>query len=302
MSRLRIRHESIYAYAEPVRFGPWRLLMRPLDTHATRLIHASLETPPADIKWSYDAYGNCICHLTPYGEADHLTVVNNLTVERYPSPLAGVEVSNPCSTVPVLYQMADRAVLEPFLTPATDDSGPMYTNWLQGQLRTTSEPALEFLKRLNATIHDQFQYVLREEPGTQAPSQTLLLNSGTCRDFAWLMIESVRRLGFAARFATGYLYSPGGAVRGAGATHAWCEVFLPDLGWMEFDPTNGLFESSSLIRVATTRTFQEADPMSGVVFGTSECRLDVSVDVDLVDEAGAATAGATKSLPLVGAP
>jgi transglutaminase-like putative cysteine protease len=109
------------------------------------------------------------------------------------------------------------------------------------------------------------------------------LNSGTCRDFAWLMIESVRRLGFAARFATGYLYSPGAQVRGAGATHAWCEVFLPDMGWTEFDPTNGLVESSSLIRVATTRTWREADPMSGVILGDAACDLTVSVDVDLVD-------------------
>jgi transglutaminase-like putative cysteine protease len=97
------------------------------------------------------------------------------------------------------------------------------------------------------------------------------------------MIESVRRLGFAARFATGYLYSPGVTVRGAGATHAWCEVFLPDLGWMEFDPTNALVESPSLIRVATTRTWQEADPMSGSVFGESSCELKVAVDVDLIE-------------------
>jgi transglutaminase-like putative cysteine protease len=69
------------------------------------------------------------------------------------------------------------------------------------------------------------------------------------------MVEGLRRLGYAALFATGYIYSPGlGNMRGAGATHAWCEVFLPDLGWVEFDPTNGLAESPDLIRVATTRT------------------------------------------------
>jgi transglutaminase-like putative cysteine protease len=100
------------------------------------------------------------------------------------------------------------------------------------------------------------------------------------------MIESVRRLGFAARFATGYLYSPHATVRGAGATHAWCEVFLPDLGWMEFDPTNALVESASLIRVATTRTWQESDPMNGSVYGDAACDLKVSVDVDLIRDDG----------------
>jgi transglutaminase-like putative cysteine protease len=99
------------------------------------------------------------------------------------------------------------------------------------------------------------------------------------------MIESARRLGFAARFATGYLHSPGAMVRGAGATHAWCEVFLPDLGWTEFDPTNALVESPSLIRVASTRTWQESDPMNGSVLGEAKGELKVAVDVDVVEDA-----------------
>ncbi len=283
MTRLSIRHESTYAYSEPVRFGRWRLLMRPLDTHATRLIEASLQTPPSEIKWSYDAYGNCVCHFTPTEMWDTLSVVNNLVVDRFPSPLAEVSIDNPGSRAPIVYSMADRTILEPFIAPATDDHDARYLDWLRAQFPIRDEPAIELLKRLNSAIHDQFQYGVRDEPGTQGPGETLSLGSGTCRDFAWLMIESARRLGFAARFATGYLYSPGQTVRGAGATHAWCEVFLPDIGWTEFDPTNALVESSSLIRVATTRTWREADPMSGFVYGTPTCDLTVSVDVDLVD-------------------
>jgi transglutaminase-like putative cysteine protease len=99
------------------------------------------------------------------------------------------------------------------------------------------------------------------------------------------MVEGMRRLGYAALFATGYIYSPGlGGVRGAGATHAWCEVFLPDLGWVEFDPTNGLAESPDLIRVATTRTPSQALPVSGAIIGDpGAARLHVSVDVSLLD-------------------
>lgn len=283
MPRLRIRHESTYAYSEPVTFGRWRLLMRPLDTHATRLIEASLETPPSEIKWSYDAYGNCVCHLTPTAPSDRLSVINHLLVDRYPSPLADVSIYNPGSMVPIVYGMADRAILEPFIAPATDDHDDNYLGWLRNHFPAADEPAIAFLKRFNSAIHARFQYAARDEPGTQGPAETLALNAGTCRDLAWLMIESVRRLGFAARFATGYLYSPGAIVRGAGATHAWCEVFLPDIGWTEFDPTNGLVESSNLIRVATTRTWREADPMNGVIYGNASCDLRVAVDVDLVE-------------------
>jgi transglutaminase-like putative cysteine protease len=284
MARLRIRHESLYTYAEPVTFGEWRLLMRPLDTHATRLIEATLETPPSDVSWTYDAYGNCVCYLQPTAPADQLKVVNNLVVDRFPSPLANVQIDNPCSTGPIVYGLYDRAILEPFIAPASGDDDAAYRDWLRALRANGEEPALTFLQRMNRAIHDQFQYCARNEPGTQSPGETVLRNSGTCRDFAWLMIESVRRLGYAARFATGYLYSPGVTVRGAGATHAWCEIFLPRLGWTEFDPTNALVESASLIRVATTRTWQESDPMNGSVLGNPPAQLTVAVDVDLIED------------------
>ncbi|MEI9890038.1 MAG: transglutaminase family protein [Caulobacteraceae bacterium] len=128
----------------------------------------------------------------------------------------------------------------------------------------------------------------RDEVGTQIPGITVSTGTGTCRDFAWLMIEVLRRLGYAARFVTGYLYSPrldrartdgpGEGHTGAGSTHAWCEVFLPSLGWMEFDPTNGLAESPDLIRVASTR--MPEPPISGAIVGDPR-GVDMSVKVDV---------------------
>jgi len=136
---------------------------------------------------------------------------------------------------------------------------------------------------LNADIHSSFEYRLRHEPGVQSPAETIRLRSGTCRDFAWLMVEALRRLGIAARFVTGYLYSAGASIRGAGATHAWCEVFLPGQGWTEFDPTNGLAESPDLIPVAVARTPGEAVPLCGEVIGeTGGCHMEVDVRVELV--------------------
>ena len=286
MPRLSIRHESVYSFDRRVEFGRWRLLMRPLDSHATRLIKASLETPPGDLKWSYDAYGNCVCNLTPHGESDSLIVVSNLIVDRYPASLVAVQIDGPTAATPIVYSLSDRAILEPYITPATGDDDPAYLDWLRNHLPMGGEPAIEFLQRLNWAIQQEFIYGMRHQDGTQGPNETLWAGSGTCRDFAWLMIESVRRLGFAARFATGYLYSPGATVRGAGATHAWCEVFLPDIGWTEFDPTNALVESSSLIRVAATRTWQEASPMSGAIVGAASCETTINVDVDLMDNMG----------------
>ena len=116
------------------------------------------------------------------------------------------------------------------------------------------------------------------------------MGSGTCRDFAWLMVEALRRLGYAARFVTGYLYSPAHAqMRGAGATHAWCEVFLPQMGWTEFDPTNGIAESADLIPVAVARTPADAAPISGAIYGDpGQTSLSVHVDVRPVGSLSAA--------------
>jgi transglutaminase-like putative cysteine protease len=181
----------------------------------------------------------------------------------------------------VVYDRSDRHLLAPFMEPVSEDPEGELLRWVRSVADQPGERALDFLLRLNAHIHDSFAYSVRGEPGTQAPDQTVRLGSGACRDFAWLMVEALRRLGFAARFVTGYLFSPADLqMRGAGATHAWCEVFLPDLGWIEFDPTNGLAESSDLIPIAMARTPDEAAPISGSVIGGGPfSNLEVYVDV-----------------------
>ena len=175
-------------------------------------------------------------------------------------------------------------MLAPFISPDTDDEEAVLVAWMHAHMGPPDEPALEFLLRLNSAINTDFDYRTRDEGGVQAPSETVRRLSGTCRDFAWLMVETLRRLGYAARFVTGYLHDPAGAARGAGATHAWCEVFLPDIGWTEFDPTNGLAESADLIPVAATRTPAEAYPITGTLIGDPGRReLHVKVEVKAGD-------------------
>jgi transglutaminase-like putative cysteine protease len=288
MGRLRILHETRYYYERPVGFGPQRLMLRPRDSHALRIVEASLRLfPPGDTRWSYDANGNCICLFQPNGKADAMRVASELVIDRYPAPLVPQRIENPDTLTPIVYSREDRATLEPFIAPVTDDPDAVLLRWLRGLASHKDEPALAFLLRVNDLIHKQFEYQSREEKGVQTPVETLRKRSGACRDLAWLMVEGLRRLGYAALFATGYIHSPNAKIRGAGATHAWCEVFLPDLGWLEFDPTNGLAESPDLIRVAATRTPAQALPVSGAILGDpGKSRMQVSVDVRLIDEIG----------------
>ncbi|MEO8115539.1 MAG: transglutaminase family protein [Phenylobacterium sp.] len=285
MARLTIRHETLYRYERPVAFAPHRLLVRPRDSHAIRLVDAHLTlSPGGETRWLYDALGNCVCWFAPEGESDSLSIVSDLTIERFPAPLAPLPIRDPQTASPIVYETADRAVLAPFVEPVSDDRDGVLLKWLRGRVGRPDELALNFLLRLNRTIHDQFDYQARDHGAAQEPAHTVAVGSGTCRDFAWLMVEALRRLGYAARFVTGYLFSPArSGVRGAGATHAWCEVFLPDLGWTEFDPTNALAESPDLIPVAVARTPLEAAPVSGAIYGdggASEPTVHVDVRAD----------------------
>ncbi len=288
MTRLLIHHATRYRYERPVSFGPQRLLLRPRDSHGLRVERASLSvTPGGDIRWTYDALGNCVCWFTPRGQSTELTLISELVIERFPAPLHAFRPDNPHSATPVVYSRDDRLSLAPFMAPESEDDAAL-TAWLLQMMDRQGEPALDFLLRFNATIHETFLYQTRWEEGVQAPAETLAKGSGTCRDFAWLMVEALRRAGYAARFVTGYLHSPNAAIRGAGATHAWVEVFLPDLGWTEFDPTNGLAESADLIPVAISRTPREAAPVTGALIGDPG-RRGLAVEVH-VSEAAVAEA------------
>jgi transglutaminase-like putative cysteine protease len=291
MTRFAIRHETLYSYERPVRFGMHRLLVRPRDSHAVRVIDAHLTlSPPGETRWLYDAMGNSVCCFTPQGEARTLSIVSDLTIERFPAPMARPEITDPQTATPIVYAPADRAVLAPFIEPVTEDPDEVLLTWLRQQVVSSREPALDFLLRLNGTINAQFEYLARDNGDARDPDETVRRRSGACRDFAWLMVEALRRLGYAARFVTGYLYSPAqSSVRGAGATHAWCEVFLPHLGWIEFDPTNALVESADLLPVAVTRTPAEAAPVSGVIEDEGVASiLTVHVDVRPVQSLPAA--------------
>jgi transglutaminase-like putative cysteine protease len=116
---------------------------------------------------------------------------------------------------------------------------------------------------------------------------TLTRRRGTCRDFALLMIEALRSLGFAARFVSGYIYVPDrdhADVRGGGSTHAWAEVYLPGAGWVEFDPTNGIIGNRDLVRVAVARTPEQATPLSGTYDGNAADFAGMTVEVKVSTE------------------
>jgi transglutaminase-like putative cysteine protease len=157
--------------------------------------------------------------------------------------------------------------------------------WLAKFVTTgASRPTGQLLMTLNEAIAGGFSYQSRSSRGTRTPGETLRLQQGTCRDFALLMMEAARSLGFAARFVTGYVYVPDrdGPVRlGGGSTHAWCQIYIPGSGWVEFDPTNGIVGNRDLIRVGVARTPEQAIPVLGKYWGDADDELGMEVSVNV---------------------
>jgi transglutaminase-like putative cysteine protease len=155
----------------------------------------------------------------------------------------------------------------------------MLQEWLQNLYRPGQViGTFDLLGNLNTHIYRSFEYAHREEPGVQLPHETLARGSGSCRDFAVLMMEAARHWGFGARFVTGYIQMAEGQ---HGATHAWTEIYLPGAGWHGFDPTNNKIVGSEHVSVAVAREQEKAAPLSGAWEGLANAfnRMEVSVQV-----------------------
>lgn len=287
MTTFCIRHRTRYTYDGRVRFGPHRLMIRPRDGHDMRILDSSLLlSPEAEVRWAFDTFGNSVALLTFGYPADELVIESELTVRRYGVDDPLPRIARHAGEYPVDYDPDELIDLAPFLATQFPEDCPAIDGWIRSTLPDLPAESTDLLDRLAAAIHSGFAYGRREERGVQSPGATILLGRGTCRDFAVLFIEAARFLGFAARFVTGYLYDPGaygcedGALSGGGSTHAWADVFIPGVGWIEFDPTNRIVAGRNLLRVAVTRTQTQALPVSGVFSGDGAFRgMEVEVSV-----------------------
>lgn len=291
MSRnIRVRHRTEYVYDRPVTLNPHLLMLRPRDAHDLWLDDAFLTiTPAASLRWYFDTFGNSIAEATFDTATDRLLIESELFLRRYVNEEKFRRTAAHVCGYPFSYSDEEACDLGPFLGLENPEDAPVLDAWLEKIAFDPPAEAFMVLKNLSDSIHRTLEYSRREEMGTQSAAHTITTGTGTCRDYALLFMEASRRLGFAARFVTGYLNdatSDAAAPVGGGATHAWADVFLPREGWIEFDPTNRITAGSALIRLATTRRPSQASPISGSFEGNGGiCTgLTVSVDVRRADD------------------
>lgn len=284
---LTVQHTTVYRYRRPVTFGPHRLMLRPRDGHDLRLLTTELEISPAGTsRWVYDALGNSVTIVLLAQPASELRFASRLTIERFRSRPPRGEVEPSAVRYPFVYSMQDRFDLGRMLEQHYMDPGDRLGAWARGFVRGASTDTLALLADLNAGIRAQFGYQSREEEGTQTPVETLQRGWGSCRDFAVVLAEAARSLGFGARMVSGYLHTPPldrnkASLQQPGTTHAWAEIYVPGPGWLAFDPTNGTAGGDDLIRVAVARDIHQIVPISGSYHGSGDDYLGMEVAVSV---------------------
>ncbi len=292
MSLLTIHHKTEYRYDRPVAFGEHRIMLRPNDGHDLRVLSHQLEVEPApmSLRWIHDVFGNGVAIATFDQRALCLSVTSTATVEHIPAEEFALTPDDQAYFYPFPYDDEELPDLLQFVKPHYGDPDGKLSAWARNFLDGLGPtPTFDILSGMTHGIRQSFTYRRRYEHGTQHPLDTLQTGSGTCRDFALLMIEALRRLGIAARFVSGYLFVPGdreSGYVGGGSTHAWVQVYLPSAGWIEFDPTNGIVGSRDLIRVAVARDPHQAIPLHGTYLGAADAfvGMDISINVVSVGE------------------
>jgi transglutaminase-like putative cysteine protease len=286
MTIFSVQHTTTYRYKNPVRPGLHQLLFRPRDSFDQRLLECRLEInpKPAEVRWIHDAFGNCITLVDFAAKSTVLQFETFIRLEHTPENAPDFRIEDYARIHPFAYAEDEYPDLLPYIQrqyPKEKSVEQWLTRFVMPEVR---HPTGQLLMTLNQAIAQSFSYKRRTARGTQSPDETIHYQEGTCRDFALMMMEAARSMGFAARFVTGYVYVPDrdGPVRlGGGSTHAWCQIYLPGSGWVEFDPTNGIVGNRDLIRVAVARTPRQATPLSGTYWGDAgdEASMEVSVNV-----------------------
>jgi transglutaminase-like putative cysteine protease len=279
-----VKHITTFRYAPAVRESVMEVRMQPRTDFRQRVLSFSLDVSPRAHTTTYrDFYGNAVHNFDIPEKHTFIELAAQAIVDVLPARVLQPEEAHDWTELDARVTETDywEMMLPSRFAKPTD-----LLEKLAAELEITrrGDPH-DLLAELNTQLYERFDYVPNSTKVDSPIDDALRNRSGVCQDFAHIMIALVRRLKIPCRYVSGYLYhedksqdrSP------AGATHAWVEAYLGDLGWVAFDPTNNLMGCDRHVRVAVGRDYADVPPTRGVHKGAAESELSVLVTVLPVD-------------------
>lgn len=284
-----VRHRTVYRYQKPVERSTHVLRLAPMHDRLQRLASHHLHVSVDGVSREFDdVFGNRVRVVridTPFTE---LAIEARSEVEVTDTDPFSFAAIRERSTIPLVWMPWQHHMLQPFLLPP---------ELPESQLRELAQYAMTFVERndydlldtlldLNTTLFKEYAYRQGETTLQTSPFDVYTSRKGVCQDFTNLFMCLARLLGVPARYVCGYVFTgPKHAnVRMGEASHAWTQVYLPEVGWRGFDPTNGTVTQTDHVRVAVGRNYVDATPTSGTLWVGGEGEtLDVDVRVELRD-------------------
>ena len=288
-----LHHVTHYKYERAIDLGPQAIRLRPAPHTRTPILSYSLKVTPTNhfVNWQQDPQGNWLARYVFPEKATELKIEVDFTAEMTVVNPFDFFIEPYANSFPFQYPDGLKAELGPYLE--VPQLGPLVQSYLK-QVPREADSTVNFLVELNANLQKKIRYIIRMEPGVQAPEQTLAACAGSCRDSAWLLIQILRHLGLAARFVSGYLIQlrpdidPVEGPREVDSDftdlHAWAEVYLPGAGWIGFDVTSGMLTGEGHIPVAASPHYRSAAPISGTA-GAANIDFEFEMNVRRIREA-----------------
>jgi transglutaminase-like putative cysteine protease len=269
---LEVQHETRFEYSEPVTEWASEVRMEPASDagQSCHSFHLAV-TPPAETFGYQDGFGNRVHHFNLLAAVGRVRVLAAAVVETHPRAW---DPADGTATYPPDLDRAGLDVLDCLTLRGPVRPTPLLDPLLEALRPRPGQRLAQFVAGVSRHIHGHFEYA-RDVTLSSSPIDDVLRHGkGVCQDFTHLMIALLRSHGVPARYVSGYIHRPDKQSQ----SHAWCEAWLPDLGWVGWDPTNDCAVDGRFIKVAVGRDFTDVPPNRGVFRGGSRESILVRVE------------------------